>query len=140
MFADVIPQTYPTGAKMKSSRSRLWIIIFGGMIGLILGVALPYLLIQTGWKRLTYTALDPAVDRAMELIGYNYETDLLYVKGHSLRTYECPARMYDGRNSISECREATDMAIAKLKGLPHCSAILSPTKEPPGHVVDQLTK
>ena len=120
---------------MKPNRSRLWIIILGGMIGLVLGAVIPYLLIQTGWKRLSYTGIDPVTDRAMRVVGYNYQDDLLYIKGRSQKTYECSVSNW---SAASKCRDATDDAIIRARSLPQCWPVTRPTQQPPGRVISRL--
>jgi hypothetical protein len=68
------------GIQMKSNRSRSWIMI-GGLAGLILGVVLHLTISgseeEGGWKLQAYAAIAPSADRATELVGYNYQKELL---------------------------------------------------------------
>ena len=96
---------------MKSNRSRLWIIILGGVIGLVLGAAIPYLLIDPTprWERLTYGAIAPETDRAMELVGYDSHDGTLFIKGQSQTIYGCPAEPYNANSNCHEIKTETDI-------------------------------
>src|SRR5512139_2404515 len=109
---------------MNLSRSKAWILI-GGMIGLILGVVLSYTipeLEKEGWKLQPYAAIAPAADRATQLVGYNYQKELLYVKGQSHKVYECRASL-NNTPDPSACREANQEAINQLGSLPRCTSV-----------------
>jgi hypothetical protein len=125
---------------MKSNRSRSWIMI-GGLVGLILGVVFPLTISgseeEGGWKLQIYAAIAPSADRAIGLVGYNYQKELLYVKGQSQKVYECRASMNSDPDP-NACFEATAEAIAQLGSLQRCTSILVPIEDPPGRAISQL--
>ncbi len=124
---------------MKSNRSRSWIMI-GGLVGLILGVALPLTISgseEEGWKLQSYAAIAPSADRATMLVDYDYQNELLYVKGQSQKVYECRTSVNNALDP-NACHEATTEAIEQVGRLPRCTSILVPVEEPSRPAVSQL--
>ena len=122
---------------MKFYRSRLWIIILGGIIGLVLGVVGAYFSLGERWERVWYPALAPDKDRAVELVGYDsYDPDsgqgTLYIKGQSQTLYGCSADPY--RNN-SDCHVATAESLAKSV---KCPGIVTRFDDPPGKVISRI--
>jgi hypothetical protein len=125
---------------MNLSRSRSGILI-SGLVGLILGVVLPLTISgseeEGGWKVQPYAAIAPSADRAIGLVGYNYQKELLYVKGQSQKVYECRASI-NSEPDPNACYGATAEAIAQLGSLQRCTSILVPIEDPPGRALSQL--
>jgi hypothetical protein len=123
---------------MESNRSKLWSITLGALIGLILGAAIPYLLIEAEprWKQQFYAAISPLADDAIEIVGYGSQSESLYVKGQSQVIYACQSGPFDDPVDGTTCRKASPEAIAKRES---CNGIVTQFKEPADKVISRLT-
>jgi len=114
---------------------------YSGLVGFVLGVVLTYTIFDSeeegGWNLQSYAAIAPSADRATELIGYDYQHELLYVKGQSQKVYECRTSMNNNPDP-NACHEATAESVTQLGSLYRCRSILVPIEEPPGHAISQL--
>ncbi len=116
---------------MKSMRSRLWIIILGGVLGLALGIAVSYFAVSNHWERLSYPALAPDKDRAIELSGYDSYDGTLYVKGQSQALYGCPADLYRENTDCHRVTTGPKLVSCPIGGLQPADAL-------PGKVISEL--
>jgi hypothetical protein len=127
------------GIEMKSS--RLWIIALGGVIGLILGVMITSAIFQGDeggeWSLQPYAAIAPMADRAIELIGYDFQRKLLFVKGQSQTIYKCAAEL-SHIPAANTCHAVASNAITSSGSSHGCASIKVPVKDPPGHAVARL--
>jgi hypothetical protein len=118
---------------MKFNRSRLWIIILGGVLGLVLGVVGAHFSLGERWERLSYPVLASTNDRAIELSGYDSYDGTLYVKGQSQTIYGCPAELY---RENSDCHRMATEAIPRFASCP--GPAIRRFDDPPGKVISKL--
>lgn len=122
-------------------RNNPWIIALGGVIGLALGVAITSAIFQGDeggeWTLQPYAAIAPMADRATELIGYDFQHELLFVKGQSQTIYECTAELSHSP-AANACHVAASNVITSLGDIHSCASIKISAKDPPGHAIARL--
>ena len=123
---------------MDSTRSYSWFIPLGGFVGFALGMLLTVVWGNTppAWERQIYPNISTSADPAVELIGFDYQAQVLYVRGQSQRIYPCSAPWFSDTAAIV-CYKTLSSTATKLGDTTSCGPIF-PTLQPPGNVISAL--
>jgi hypothetical protein len=124
--------------KMNSTRSYSWFIPLGGFIGFVIGVVLAIALfnVSPAWEQQIYPSISEFADPAVELIGFDYQGQFLYVRTKSQKIYQCHVAWPSG-TTTTVCTDAKPNNATKLEDTTSCRPVF-PTLQPPGNVVSTL--
>ncbi len=118
---------------MNSNHRYSWFIPLGGFIGFLSGMILAASYnVPPTWERQDYPSISQSADPVTTLIGFDYESELLFVRSKSQQTYQCHVT-WPGRPTSTICirKELIKSNFAL------CRPIF-PTLQPPGKVISTL--
>ncbi len=124
---------------MKVARSYSWFVLLGGVVGCAIGMVLVFMIFNasSAWERQIYINNSASTDPAVELIGYDDQTQFLYVRGQSQKVYFCPVRWYSDTSATS-CYKTQPSIAEKLGDSSPCKFRIFPTPHPPGNILSSL--
>ena len=123
---------------MNPNRIYSWVIPLGGFAGFVIGTVLAAAVFNAPsiWEQQIYPSISASADSAAELIGFNFQAQLLYVRSRSQKIYQCHVA-WPGYASTTVCTATEPNIGAKLEDSVPCPPVF-PTLQPPGNVISTL--
>ncbi len=124
---------------MSSTRSYSWIIPLGAFVGFVIGIVLVAAIsnVPLAWEQQIYPSISSRADSAVELIGFDNQTQLLYVRSRSQKIYQCHVA-WPGEPTTTVCIETEPNIAATLGDSAPCKWSIFPTPQPPGIILSSL--
>ena len=113
-----------------------WFIPLGGFIGFVIGMILAAVFnVPSAWEQQNYPSITQSAGPAIKLIGFDYQSEVLFVKSKSQKIYQCRVT-WPGMTTSTICMEA-GFNVAAMSNSTTCRPIF-PTLQPPGNVISAL--
>ncbi|CAG0931922.1 hypothetical protein TFLX_02352 [Thermoflexales bacterium] len=124
---------------MNSTRDYSWFTPLGGLAGLALGLllAITSFNVLPVWEQQIYQGIPASTDPAVELLGFDYRNQFLYVRSQSQKIYICPVTWF-GDTKAGSCHKTQLGTTKELGDSSPCKFSIFPTPYPPGNIIASL--
>ncbi len=125
---------------MNSMHSYSWFVPVGGFAGLVIGVILAVAFFNkySAWEQQIYPSISVSADPATELLGFDYQSQFLYVRSRSQEIYLCHVA-WPGDTTTTACIKTDPSSATRLGNDPSpCKWLTFPTPQPPGPILSSL--